>query len=100
LNKEVISFGGTLARLGDHLPSLSSWTLAFGGLDVTYPTLDVIDETRDLMEEGLTWRFVTCIMMEGLWMPSVALPLPNISLCEPNITQEGHEITLLRDILM
>jgi hypothetical protein len=53
LKKEVVAFGGTLAWLGDHLPSLSTWTLAFGGLDVTYLALDVIEETRDLMEEDL-----------------------------------------------
>jgi hypothetical protein len=54
LKKEVVSFRGTLAWLGDQLPSLSTWMLAFGGLDVTYLALDVIDEIGDLMEEGLT----------------------------------------------
>jgi hypothetical protein len=54
LKKEVVSFGGTLTWLGDHLPSLSTWTLAFGGLDVACPALDVIEETRVSMEEDLT----------------------------------------------
>jgi hypothetical protein len=41
LKKEVVSFGGTLAWLGDELPPLSTWTPAFGGLDVTHLAYDV-----------------------------------------------------------
>jgi hypothetical protein len=52
--------GGTLELLGDHLPSLSTWTLTFGGLDITYLTLDVIEEVRVSMEEVLKWYFFTC----------------------------------------
>jgi hypothetical protein len=44
--KEVIVFGGTLAWLGDKLPPLSTWTLAFGGLDVNHLAYDVMEETR------------------------------------------------------
>jgi hypothetical protein len=36
-----VSFGGTLAWLGDELPPLSTWTLAFGGLDVTLLAHDI-----------------------------------------------------------
>jgi hypothetical protein len=42
LKKEVVAFGGTLAWLGDELPPLSTWTLAFGGLDVTLLAHDII----------------------------------------------------------
>jgi hypothetical protein len=45
MKKEVFSFGGNLAWLGDHLPPLSTWTLAFGGLDVILIAHDI---TRDL----------------------------------------------------
>jgi hypothetical protein len=54
LKKEVVAFGVTLAWLGDQLSSLSTWTLAFGGLDVTYLAPNVIEETRVSMEEDLT----------------------------------------------
>jgi hypothetical protein len=40
MKKEVIAFGGTLAWLGDQLPP-PTWTLAFGGLDVTLIAHDV-----------------------------------------------------------
>jgi hypothetical protein len=33
---EGVSFGGTLTWLGDDLPPFPTWTLSFGGLDVTY----------------------------------------------------------------
>jgi hypothetical protein len=41
LKKEVVAFGGTLAWLGNELPPLSTWMLAFGGLDVTLLSHDV-----------------------------------------------------------
>jgi hypothetical protein len=46
LQKEVVAFGGTLAWLGDELPPLSTWTLAFGGLDVNHLAYDIMKETR------------------------------------------------------
>jgi hypothetical protein len=46
LKKEVVAFGGTLAWLRDKLPPLSTWTLAFGGLDVNHLAHDVMEETR------------------------------------------------------
>jgi hypothetical protein len=47
LKKDVDSFGGTLAGQGDKLPPLSTYTLAFGCLDVTYLALDVtMERTR------------------------------------------------------
>jgi hypothetical protein len=85
LKKEVVAFGGNLTWLGDQLPSLSIWTLAFGGLDVTYLAPDVIEETRVSMED-FTYFLGTCGLMEGLWIPSVAPPFPNAPLWEPNVT--------------
>jgi hypothetical protein len=41
LKKEVVAFGGTLTWLGDELPPLSTWTPAFGGLDITLLAHDV-----------------------------------------------------------
>jgi hypothetical protein len=46
LKKEVVAFGGTLAWLGDELPPLSTWALAFGGLDVNNLAHDVMEDTR------------------------------------------------------
>jgi hypothetical protein len=46
LEKEVVSFGGTLAWLRDELPPLSTWTLAFGGLDINHLAYGVMEETR------------------------------------------------------
>jgi hypothetical protein len=54
LERWVIAFGGTLTWLGDQFPSLFTWRLAFGGLNVTYLALDAIDEIRVSMEESLT----------------------------------------------
>jgi hypothetical protein len=51
VKKEVVDFGGTLAWLGDQLPFLSTWMLAFGGLDVTYLAPDIIEDTRVSMED-------------------------------------------------
>ena len=41
VKKKVVAFGGTLAWLGDQLLSLSTWMLAFGGLDITLIVHDV-----------------------------------------------------------
>jgi hypothetical protein len=41
LKKEVVAFGSTLAWLGDELPPLSTWTLAFGVLGITLLAHDV-----------------------------------------------------------
>jgi hypothetical protein len=46
LKKEVVAFGGTLGGLGDKLPPLSTWMLAFGGLDVNHLAYDIMEETR------------------------------------------------------
>jgi hypothetical protein len=59
VKKGVIAFGGTLAWLGDQFPSLSTWTLAFGGLDVTLLAHDVT-RAWEILEEDLTMCFGTC----------------------------------------
>jgi hypothetical protein len=51
LKKEVISFGGTLAGLEEELPPSPTWTMAFGGLDVTLLAHDIILGLDVLMEE-------------------------------------------------
>jgi hypothetical protein len=51
LKKEVVAFGGTLALRGDELPPLSTWTMAFGGLDVTLLAHDVILGLGALVED-------------------------------------------------
>jgi hypothetical protein len=53
LKKEVVAFGGTLAWLGDQLPSLSTWMLAFGGLDIILIAHDVTRDLMETMEEDL-----------------------------------------------
>jgi hypothetical protein len=39
--QEVISFGGTLVGLDGYLPPSPTWTLVFGGLDVTHLAYDI-----------------------------------------------------------
>jgi len=39
LREEVVTFGGTLAWLGDEFPPLSTWMLALGVLDITHQAM-------------------------------------------------------------
>jgi hypothetical protein len=45
-NKEVVAFGGTMAGMDDDFPPSPTRTLAFGGLNVTYLALDIMEEAR------------------------------------------------------
>jgi hypothetical protein len=54
--EEVITLGGTLAWIY-HILCLSTWMLALGGLDITYPNPYVIEEIKVSMEEVLAWYF-------------------------------------------
>ena len=46
LKEDFIALGVTLAWIRYKLSPLSTWTLAFGGLDVNHLAHDVMEETR------------------------------------------------------
>jgi hypothetical protein len=46
LKKEVISFGGTIAWIGNDIPPHSTYMLSFGGLNVNHLAHDVMEKTR------------------------------------------------------
>jgi len=99
LMMEVVAFGGTLTWLDDDLPLSSTWTLAFGDLDVTCLAHDVILGGLALDGDGLmqedTWHGT--LALDGL---TCGLGRPNFPPCSLNVTFNGHDVTLLGFYLM